>query len=223
VFWRWFWFGVLLFYGYVEFDPFDRIHPAMSSQGLAPAPNLLKLFDGEFELFRFQWGYFLLWFLFWFLLLVLHASYLAAGWRTVWFYVCRFHRYGASVLTGFRTTALTLNRSPITVDYPRQRVTPPGVIRGVPQLNVPRLTEDQARAVVAADESGAIVAAPGQPAVLFVDLGRFSWSPALAELVDEGGTPLLRFTDRLAGPVATRQALVVPLKGGPTDEPGGDR
>jgi hypothetical protein len=81
----------------------------------------------------------------------------------------------------------------------------------VPRLNVEQLTAAQAGAIVAADSSGAIVAAPGQPTVLFVDLGRFDFSPALAELADELGTPLLRFEPYWPEPAATREALVVPL------------
>jgi len=211
VLWRWFWFSVLCFYGYVEFDPLDRIHPVMSTQGLAPAPNLLKLFDGEFTTFPFQWGYFILWALLCFLIVVAHVSYFADGLREVWFYTRRFHRYGASILTGFKQTMDVTRSVPVTRDWPREQPQLPAGFRGVPRLNVEQLTAAQAGAIVAADSSGAIVAAPGQPTVLFVDLGRFDFSPALAELADELGTPLLRFEPYWPEPAATREALVVPL------------
>ena len=63
----------------------------------------------------------------------------------------------------------------------------------MPRLNVDRLSEAEARRIIAADGSGAIASAPGQPTVLFVDLGRFDHDPALAELRREDGTPLIVF------------------------------
>ncbi|MCH7472529.1 hypothetical protein IIA79_06210 [bacterium] len=212
LFWRVFWSAVLLFYGYVEFDPLDSIHPLMSRKGMAPAPNLLKLFDGEFEWFMFQWGYFLLWALFWFLVVAVHWSYILDGWRTVWFYGRRFERYGASVLTGFNVTAKTLRRPPVTRDWPREQPAIPPAFRGVPQLVASRLTEEQARAIIEADASGAIVAAPEQPTVLFVDLGRYVHSPALELLKDGDGALLLTFEDWWAPPTLSRESLVIPLR-----------
>lgn len=220
--WRWFWFVVLVFYAFVEIDPLDRIHPVMSTQGLAPAPNLLKLFDGEFVLFSFQWGYFILWALFWFLVVIAHLSYLADGWRELWFYTRRFHRYGASILTGFKQTWEVAQSAPVTRPLYAGPQLPEGY-RGVPVLNVPVLTPEQAQCIIDADASGAIIAAPGQPTVLFVDLGRFAYCPALAELMDECGVPLLRFEARLVEPVARREDLLVPLKrSAPVSTAGGD-
>jgi hypothetical protein len=83
--------------------------------------------------------------------------------------------------------------------------------RGVPSLNVDRLSVEQARAIVAADGSGGISAAANQPTVLFVDLGRYCYSPALAELADDQGRPLLRFGAHWAAPAVERADLVVPL------------
>jgi len=217
VFWRWFWVVVLAFYGYVEFDPLDIIHPAMSHKGLGNAPNLVAMFDVGYKLtdgiplMKFQWGYFLLWLLLWFLLVALHWQYLLNGLREVWFYVQRFHRYGASVLTGFRETARVARRPAVTTSYPHGQPVLPPAFRGVPSLNVDRLSAEQARAIIAADGSGAISAAANQPTVLFVDLGRYCFSPALAELADDQGQPLLRFAEHWAPPVVERADLVVPL------------
>jgi hypothetical protein len=210
--WRWFWFVILLFFSYVEVDPLDVIHPAMSRKGLGLAPNLLKLYDGKLELFQFQWGYFLLWLLFWFLVIAVHWSYLLNGLRVVWFYTRRFNRYGASILTGFRETLAVARSEPVTVQWPRERAPLPARFRGVPRLAVEQLTSEQAARIVAADSSAAITAAPGQPTVLFVDLGCFSYDPALAELAGETGAPLLEFADYWAGPTQMREELVVPLK-----------
>ena len=44
----------------------------------------ILLFSGKVETFQFQWGYFLLWLLFWFLIVVVHVSYLADGLRDKW-------------------------------------------------------------------------------------------------------------------------------------------
>jgi hypothetical protein len=218
--WRWFWFVMFSFYAVIEFDPLDSIHPLMSRKGLAPAPNLLKLYDldllhprtWKLEFYQFQWGYFLLWTLFWFLLLILHWSYVLNGIRIVWFYTKRFNRYGASILTGFRETMAVARSAPATVPYPQQRVALPQRFRGVPRLAIEQLAPEQALAIVAADRSGAIVPAPGQPGVLFVDLGVFDYDPALAELRDAAGQPLLEFTDHWAMPCARREELVLPLR-----------
>jgi hypothetical protein len=217
--WRWYWMAVLVFYLYIEWDPLDNIHPVMSRKGLVLAPNLLQLLDGKIILQDFQLGYFLLWVLFWFLVVVLHWYYLMNGFRVVWFYTQRFHRYGASVLTGFRETARQVGRVPATLDYPREQADIPDTYRGIPELVVDGLSEEQARAIIAADASGAITAAPQQPTVLFVDLGRYDYSPQLAELTDETGQPLLRFRRELPQPTGLREALVVPLKRPPMPEP----
>lgn len=209
--WRWFWLIILVFYSTIELDLLDRIHPLMSRKGLAPAPNLLKLYDLKLEFFQFQWGYFLLWTLFWFLIISLHWSYLLNGIRVVWFYTKRFNRYGVSILTGFRETMAVAQRPPVTVDYPRQRQPLPQRFRGVPRQAVAQLTPEEASAIIGADRSGAIVAAPGQPGVLFVDLGAFDYDPALAELRSAAGQPLLEFTDVWAKPQARREDLVIPL------------
>ncbi len=210
--WRWFWCAMLLFYSTIELDLLDRIHPLMSRKGLAPAPNLLKLYDLKLEFFQFQWGYFLLWTLFWFLVIILHWSYLLNGIRVVWFYTKRFNRYGVSILTGFRETLAVARSAPATVPYPQRSVALPQRFCGVPRLAVAELTPEQALAIIAADRSGAIVAAPGQPGVLFVDLGVFDYDPALGELRDAAGQPLLEFADYWAKPQARREELVLPLR-----------
>ncbi|GEM_PF-5889465 len=220
VLWRWFWVVVLVFYGYVELDPLDAIHPVMSFKGLGEAPDVVAMFETGYRLtdgiplMKFQWGYFLLWSLFIFLLVALHWQYVLDGVREIWFYTRRFHRYGASVLTGFRQTWLASRRPPVTLDYPRERSEPVSAFRGVPRLNVSRLTAEQAGAIVAADASGAIVAAPGQEGVLFIDLGRYDYSPELAELTAADGTPLLSFSDSWSPPSTAREELVVPLAPG---------
>jgi len=217
VFWRWFWVVVLVFYTWVEFDPLDAIHPVMSHKGLGNAPNLVAMFEASYRLSdgipleKFQWGYFLLWALFWFLLVTLHWQYLLNGLRESWFYVLRFHRYGASVLTGFRETARVARRPAVTFDYPKIPPVLPPAFRGVPRLNVNRLSAAQAAAIIAADGSGAISAAADQPTVLFVDLGRYCYSPTLAEVANEQGEPLLSFSARWAAPAVDRANLVVPL------------
>jgi hypothetical protein len=222
--WRWFWMFILVFYGYVLFDPLDAIHPQMSRKGLFPMVNLNQLIGhwGQMAhdhalwpppLFQFQWGYFLLYFLFWFLVIALHWSYFLDFLREAWFYARRFQRYGVSVLTGFSETGRLAHSAPVTRDYPRERPNLPPVYRGVPRLNVPRLTPDEARALLAADASGALVLAPRQDCVLFVDLGCYDFSPALAELRREDGTPLLRFTDWWPLPQTGREELVIPLAG----------
>jgi hypothetical protein len=71
---------------------------------------------------------------------------------------------------------------------------------------------------MAADASGAVVAAPEQAAVLFVDLGRYDYAPELAELKGADGKPLLRFADWWASPTADRESLIIPLKPGKLDE-----
>jgi hypothetical protein len=180
-----------------------------------------KFSDG-IPLIKFQWGYFLLWALFWFLVVALHWQYLINGLREVWFYVKRFHRYGASVLTGFRETAQAARQRPVTGAYPRGEVTLPQTYHGVPRLNVATLTADQAAEIIAADASGAITAAPDQPTVLFLDLGRFVYSPALANLTDEHGTPLLGFGDCWAEPGLGRTDLVIPLGAARGVEPAGE-
>lgn len=227
--WQAFWFVVLSFYTFVLIDPMDKIHPSMSRLGLAPAPNIKLLFDGKFELFQFQWGYFLLYLLFWFLLAVLHVSYLADFWKEFWFNLNRTHRYGASVLTGFRESIAVYAAAPVT-SYEIGSGTAPWAselerIRGEqptalgppyvnPDLPGGRLTAAQAAAVLAADRSGAIVPAPGQSAdnmtTLFVDLGRWDFNPALAGLKDEIGRPLLRFEQQMPA-VLSRADLLVPL------------
>jgi hypothetical protein len=82
----------------------------------------------------------------------------------------------------------------------------------VPRLAADILTPNQAASIIAADHSGAITAAPGQPTVLFVDLGCFDYDPALAGLCGDDGAPLLQFTSYWAAPSARREDLVVPLK-----------
>lgn len=217
IFWRWFWIVVLVFYSYVEFDPLDAIHPVLSHKGLGNAPNLVAMFEPGYSLadgiplMKFQWGYFLLWALFWFLLTALHWQYLLYGLREAWFYIRRFHRYGASVLTGFRETLRVARQPAVTSGYPGTPPHLPSAFRGVPRLNVSGLSEEQAAAIIAADGSGAITAAPEQPTVLFIDLGRYDWSPALAGLADGEGRPLLSFSERWAPPATERAALVVPL------------
>lgn len=215
--WRWFWVVVLAFYAWVEFDPLDAIHPVMSHKGLGNAPHLVAMFEAGYKLSdgipltKFQWGYFLLWVLFWFLVVALHWQYLLNGLREVWFYVKRFHRYGASVLTGFRETAQAARQLPVTSAYPQSEIVLSQAYRGVPRLNVDSLSPEQAEAVIAADASGAITAAPDQSTILFVDLGRYVYSPALAELMDEQGSPLLSFSDSWAEPGLSRAELVIPL------------
>jgi hypothetical protein len=210
--WRWFWFIAIGYLAFVEFDPLDRIHPLMSRGGLAPAPNLLKLYDGKLEFFQFQWGYFLLWLLFWFLVAIAHWSYVLNGIRVVWFYTKRFNRYGASILTGFRETLAVTRSAPVTVSWPAQRTPLPERFSGVPRLAVEQLTPDEAAAIIAADRSGAITAVPEQPTVLFVDLGRFDYDPALLELRSAEGAALLEYANYWAAPAARREDLVVPLK-----------
>ena len=65
---------------------------------------------------------------------------------------------------------------------------------------------------MAADSSGAITHAPGQPAVLFVDLGRYTHTPALESLRGQNGEPLLLFDGSWPQPSAEREQLVVPLR-----------
>jgi hypothetical protein len=209
--WRCFWFVALSYLALIEFDPLDKIHPRMSQGGLAPAPNLLRLYDGKLEFFQFQWGYFLLWLLFWFLVAVAHWSYVLNGIRVVWFYTKRFNRYGASILTGFRETMAVTRSAPVTVKWPAERTPLPQRFRGVPRLAVDHLAAEEAAAIIAADRSRAITAAPSQPTVLFVDLGCFDYDPALADLRSAEGAPLLEFTGSWAAPAARREDLVVPL------------
>jgi hypothetical protein len=218
--WQFFWLAMLLFLAWVAIDPLDNIHTVMNRKGLAPAPNLVEmlgngLFDGNrlrpVPLFQFQWGYSVLAWLVWFLIFVLHWQYLTDGLREFWFYANRFRRYGVSVLTGFNETARLAGTMPVTRDYPRQRPSLPEAFHGVPRLNVDRLTADEARAITAADASGAITAVPGQPTVLFVDLGSYDFSPTLAELHRADGTPLLAFSDAWPTPETRREELVVPL------------
>ena len=216
--WRWFWLLVLLFFSYVELDPLDSIHPNMASSGLAPAPNLLLLFDGKFELFQFQWGYFLLWFLFWFLVAALHWQYFLDGLRDAWFFSSRVNRYASSVLTGFRETARTQAQPAVTLRDLGDAQWPGRKLRQIPQLTEP-ITEQQAQQIIAADLSGAIVSAPGQPDVLFIDLGAYSFSPGLEALVDFQGGPLLAFRECEIAPSASREALVVPLLASPEQLP----
>jgi hypothetical protein len=216
--WRWFWFVLLCFYFYVLVDPLDNIHTRLSFKGLGPAPDLIAMFEPGYSfadgipLMQFQYGYFLLWLLFWFLVAVLHLRYLYQALSIIWFYTRRVHRYGASVLTGFRETAATAGRPPVTSNYPDEPAQLPPAFRGAPVLNVENLTTEQAAAIIAADTSGAISAAPGQPTVLFVDLGRYHYSPALAALAADDGTPLLAFSRELPPPTASREELVVPLR-----------
>lgn len=207
--WRWFWFGVLNFYTWVLLDLADAIHPVMSRKGLAPAPNLVLLFDGKFELFQFQWGYFLLYALFWFLVIALHWSYFADGLRELRFHVDRMQRYSASVLTGFAQTAAAAASRPVSI--PLEQLA--GAGRGAPRLNpeIAGLDEALAARIQAADASGSISAAPGQPGVLFVDLASWSPSPALAALTDAQGRPLLVFDAPLPQPQGRREDFVVPL------------
>jgi hypothetical protein len=206
--WRWFWFIVLNFYFIMVTDPFDRINRLMTRNGLFPAPNLILLFSGKLETFQFQWGYFLLWALFWFLILIAHVSYLADGLREVWFYTKRINRYSASVLTGFRGTAAVAMDPPVTrTDWPMSSTVM------APGLALERLTQTQAEQIIAADLSGAISAVPGQRGVLLVDLGAFHWSPGLSELRDESGNPLLYKVQIDIDPTGSRSSLVVPLRG----------
>jgi hypothetical protein len=219
VFWRWFWVVVLNFYLFIVMDPLDKVHRLMSRNGLLPAPNLIMLFSGKAETFQFQWGYFLLWALFWFLVVITHLSYFADGLRELWFYVKRINRYSASVLTGFRGTALTSLAPPVTL----RTLAPPKV--QAPRL-LGQLNQQSAEAVVAADASHAITVAPGQSSVLLVDLAAFYWTPQLGALKDAQGNTLLTLEELELDPVATRSELVVPL-GAPTrgitpgPEPGG--
>lgn len=220
--WRIFLFVVILFFFIVVFDPLDRIHPKMSVRGIANTPNIVMLMagdgfvqwreTGQLPVFKFQLGYFMLWLLFWFMVFVLHLSYLATGFSQFWFFSNRVHRYGTSVLTGFRETARMAMSEPETRDYPREAPQLPAGFRGVPLQNVDNLTEAEAQRIIDADGSGAIARAPGQPTVLFVDLGRYDHDPALGELRREDGTPLVVFEGRWSLPVASREALVLPLK-----------
>ena len=217
--WRWFWFGVLLFYACLGIDPLDSIQRTMSRKGLGLAPNLLALFDGRFETFQFQWAGFLLWTLFWFLVVAVHWSYVLNGLRVVWFYTLRFHRYGASLLTGFRETMAVAQLPPVTESW-GGHAEPSSRGHSFPRLAVDGLSEAEAVAIIAADQSGAIVAAPHQPTVLFVDLGRFSFDPGLLELRRPDGTPLLSFEADWAKPMARREDLLVPLGRGPSADGG---
>ena len=222
MFWRIFLFCVILFFFVIEFDPLDRIHPRMSVQGIADTPNLVLLMSGEgftqwresghLPVFKFQLGYFLLWALFWFMVAALNLSYLATGISRFWFFSNRVHRYGTSVLTGFRETARLAASEPVTEDYPRSRPQLPAAHRGIPLLNVDNLSLEEAQRIIAADGSGAIARAPGQPTVLFLDLGRYDHDPALADLQRAGGTPLLSFEEGWAMPGASREELVIPLR-----------
>ena len=224
LFWQIFLFCIMTFLVIVYIDPMDKIHPQMSVRGRAPAPNLVTLLAGDWPsvktmladpstvLFQFQWGYFLLYTLLWFLVVAIHWQYIMDGLRDVWFFTNRMHRYSASVLTGFRETADAMVTDPATRDYPRERPVLPPTFRGVPRLAVEQLSAEDARRIIAADASGAIVAAPGQRGALFVDLGRFDYSPTLAELSDANGRPLLTFGDYWAGPSTRRSDLVVPLR-----------
>lgn len=210
--WRLFWMFILLFYFIVELDPLNKIHPNMASNGLAPAPNLLLLFDGKLELFQFQWGYFLLWFLLWFLVAVLHWQYFLDGLRDAWFFSSRVNRYGSSLLTGFRETARTQAQPAVTLRNLDDALWPGRKLRRVPQLAKP-ITAQQAQQIIAADLSGAIVCAPGQPTVLFIDLGVYAFSPGLETLLDSEGEALLSFRECELAPSASREDLVVPLLG----------
>jgi hypothetical protein len=215
--WQFYWIFMLLFYGYVMLDPLDSIHPVMARKGLAPAPNLVEMIgNGQFipiPLFQFQWGYFLLTFLFWFLVITASWSYLSDGMRELWFHAKRLRRYGVSVLLGFRETARLARSVPVTRDYPRTRPALPPVYRGIPRLNVEGLTAAEAAIIRAADSSAAISSPPGQPDVLFVDLGVYDFSPALAEAKRADGTCLLSFTDFWPAPETLRENLVIPLAG----------
>ena len=221
-FWRIFLFAVIMFFFVIEFDPVDKIHRQMSVRGIADTPNLVLLLSGEgfaqwsatgqLPVFKFQLGYFILWVLFWFIVVILHLSYLAEGLGHIWFFSSRTQRYSTSVLTGFRETARMAMREPETEDYPRSRPALPAAYRGIPLLNVPDLSEAEALRIIAADGSGAFAAAPGQPTVLFVDLGRFDHDPALAGLLRGDGTPLIVFEERWQLPTASREELVIPLK-----------
>jgi hypothetical protein len=220
--WRIFLFAIILFFFIIELDPIDRIHPKMSVRGIADTPNLVLLLSGEgitqwretgqLPVFKFQLGYFILWVLFWFIVVILHLSYIAEAFGHIWFFSSRTHRYGTSVLTGFRETARMAMRDPETEDYPRTMPQLPATYRGIPRLNVSNLTAEEAARIVAADGSGAIASAPGQPAVLFVDLGRYDHDPALGELRREDGTALIVFDDRWQQPTSSREELVIPLR-----------
>jgi len=220
--WGWFWFIVLNFLFWVEFDPLDQIHRAMSRNGLFPAPNLILLFSGKVETFEFQWGYFLLWMLFWFLVAITHVSYLADGLKEAWFYIKRINRYGASVLTGFRGTGAVALSPPVTYPagrqpgasaYPWTAADATGSVPTIliPRLNTARLTDEQAAAILAADASGAISAAPQQRSVLLVDLGAFWPSPALLALRHGADAPLIVVEPGSLPPAARRDELIVPL------------
>jgi hypothetical protein len=208
VFWRWFWLIVLNFYFFIVADPFDTVHRLMSRNGLFPAPNLIMLFSGKLETFQFQWGYFLLWLLFWFLVAVAHLSYFADGLREAWFYIKRINRYSASVLTGFRGTAAVAMMPPVTM-----RLLPEPTVL-IPRLTVSSVDSELANAIVAADASGAITTAPGQTHVLLVDLASFYFTPQLAALTDGSGKPLLILEELPLRPVGSRDELVVPLERG---------
>ena len=219
-FWRWYWMCVLVFFTYVLLDPGDSIWPAISRKGLFPAPNFYYLFDRQLDpTFMFQWGTFLLWALFWLLIAAIVWVHVAEGLAKFWFYTSRTQRYAVSVLTGLRETARVQLREPVTMDYPRERAKLPPAYRGIPRLNVDELSPLEARAILAADASGAIISAPGQEAVLFIDLGRYDFSPELAELTSMSGEPLLRFTDYWPDPSASREALIIPLKAGAHEPP----
>jgi NADH:ubiquinone oxidoreductase subunit 6 (subunit J) len=149
--WRWFWFAVLNFYTWVLLDLGDLVHPAMSRKGLADAPNLVLLFDGKFEFFQFQWGYFLLYALFFFLLAALNWSYFADGLREVRFYTNRMHRYGVSVLTGFAQTGSAAQTAPVSIPLARLEAQT-SERRGAPRLSpaIGSLSAEQASAIIAA-------------------------------------------------------------------------
>lgn len=212
--WRWFWFGVLNFYTWVLLDLGDKIHPVMSRKGVAPAPNVVLWFDGKFEYFQFQWGYFLLYALCLALLLALHWSYFADGLRELRFYISRMQRYGASVLTGFAQTAAAAGSPPVSL--PLAQLEASARRSGAPRLNpeLGALSAEQAAAILAADSSGAIVAAPGQPTVLFADLAAFYPSGPLAALCDAAGRPLLVFDAPYPQATGRREDFVVPLRRG---------
>jgi hypothetical protein len=205
--WRVFWMLVLNFYFFIVFDPFDTVHRLLSRNGILPAPNLIMLFSGQVETFQFQWGYFLLWLLFWFLVVIAHLSYLADGLRETWFYIKRINRYSASVLTGFRGTALVAMQPPVTI----RELAPARV--SVPRLTTV-LTPELAQQIVAADASRAISVAPGQRQALLVDLGSFYWTPALRALTYGNGQPLLVAEELQLDPVGNRSELVIPLTTG---------
>jgi hypothetical protein len=211
--WRWYWTAVMVFYSWVLVDPLDSIWPAISRKGLFPAFDFYYLFDHSLDKFyMFQWGVFLLWLVFWCLIVALVWVHATDGLAKFWFYTSRTQRYAVSVLTGLRETARVQLRQPVTLDYPRERPQLPPSFRGVPRLNVEELTLLDTRAILNADASGAITAAPGQPTVLFIDLGRYDYSPELAELRNTQGEPLLRFTDFWASPSAGREDFIIPLK-----------